>query len=123
MGLNDEYSRDAYSGDHYAYDSDGDSDDFSDQLDHEDWLDMYSQEILDGWMYLRSYLDENYIKYKAGFPDFCDLVLDPSKWYTAERPGTIQERLWSQVSSVGLIAERVQPENFYAWVENYVDYL
>ncbi len=122
MGLNDEYSRDAYQGDHYVYDSD-DPDEFDNELDPADWLDMYSQEILDGWMYLRQYFDENYIQCKAQFPDFCDLVLAPSKWYTNQTPGTVQERLWTEVSSVPLIAERVRSENFYAWIENYVDYL
>ena len=122
MGLNDEYSRDAYLGDPYAYDSDA-SDEFEEEIDPEDWQDMYSQEILDGWMYLREYFDENYIQCRAKFPDFVDLIMDPHKWYTNENPGHLRECLWGKISNLPVVAERVLPQNFYAWVENYVDYL
>ena len=122
MGRNDEYSRDAYQGDHYAYDSD-DSDEFENELDPESWQDWYSQEILDGWMYLRDYFDQNYIQCRAKFPDFCDLVTDPSRWYQGEAPTAFQEFLWGLVRRAPIVTNRVQPENFYAWVENYVDYL
>lgn len=121
MGVNDEYSRDAYQYE-TAYDSDG-SDDFETELHTEDWQDMYSKELLDGWMYLRTYLDDNYIKTSAGYPQFVELVLEPTKWYTSEEPGHIQQTLWNSISKLPVISDRVNPQNFYAWVENYIDYL
>ena len=45
MGINDEYSRDAYNYE-LAYDSDG-SDEFDYELPEEDWQDWYSEELLD----------------------------------------------------------------------------
>lgn len=122
MGLNDEYSRDAHQYDGEAYDSDG-SDEFDPELHPEDWQDMYSQEILDGWMHLRSYLDQNYIKCSAGYPQFVELVLNPSKWYTNEAPDQNQCVMWNLISKLPIVSDRVEPHNFYAWVENYVDYL
>lgn len=122
MGRNDEYSRDAYQGDQYVYDSD-DSDEFENELDPETWQDWYSQELLDGWMYLRDYFDQNYIRCRAGFPDFCDLIMDPSRWHQDDFPSEFQELLWRLVSQAPIVTARVQPENFYAWVENYIDYL
>jgi hypothetical protein len=122
MGINDEYSRDAYNYDGEAYDSEG-SDEFDPELHPEDWQDMYSQELLDGWMHLRNYLEHNYIKCRAGYPQFVELVLDPSKWYTNSEPGYVQTDLWNSISKLPVISDRVVPQNFYAWVENYVDYL
>jgi len=122
MGLNDEYSRDAYLVDGEAYDSDG-SDEFDPELHPEDWQDMYSQELLDGWMYLRTYLEQNYIKCSAGYPQFVELVLEPTKWYTNSDPGYIQMDMWNSIAGLPVISDRVAPQNFYAWVENYVDYL
>ena len=121
MGLNDEYSRDAYQYEE-AYDSD-DSDDFDPELHPEDWQDMYSQELLDGWMHLRSYFEENYIQCRAGFPQFVELVLDPSKWYTNDEPGFVQQTLCDRIANLPVISDRVASQNFYAWIENYIDYL
>lgn len=121
MGLNDEYSRDAYKYEE-AYDSDG-SDEFDLDLHPEDWQDMYSKELLDGWMHLRNYLDQNYIKCSAGYPQFVELVLEPAKWYTNDEPGHVQVVMWNSISYMPIISDRVGPQNFYAWVENYIDYL
>jgi hypothetical protein len=121
MGLNDEYSRDAYQYDQ-AYDSEG-SDEYDPELHPEDWQDMYSQEILDGWMHLRNYLEQNYIKCRAGYPQFVELVLEPTKWYTNEDPGHVQTVMWNSISDLPIISDRVAPHNFYAWIENYIDYL
>lgn len=121
MGLNDEYSRDAYNYDETYEETD--SDDFDPELHPEDWQDMYSQEILDGWMHLRDYLDQNYIKFRAGYPEFVDLVLSPSKWYTNAAPSPDQCTMWNFISKLPVISDRVASENFYAWVENYIDYL
>jgi len=122
MGINDEYSRDAYLVDGEAYDSEG-SDEFDPELHPEDWQDMYSKELLDGWMHLRNYFEQNYIKCRAGYPQFVELVLDPSKWYTNSEPGYVQTDLWNSIAGLPVISDRVVPQNFYAWVENYIDYL
>ena len=120
MGINDEYSRDAYNHEE-ACDSD-DSDEFDPDLHPEDWQDMYSQELLDGWMYLRNFFDQNYIKFNAGYPQFVELVLEPGNWYTNDEPGHIQYTLWGAISDLPVISDRVGPQNFYAWIENYIDY-
>lgn len=120
MGINDEYSRDAYNYD-LAYDSD-ESDDVDLDLHPEDWQDMYSQEILDGWMTMKGYLDERYIEIQGTFHDFVNLVLEPTEWYTRENPQPIWRDLWNLIGNLPIISERVQPQNFYAWAENYVGY-
>jgi hypothetical protein len=121
MGVNDEYSRDAYSYE-LAYDSDG-SDEFDHELDPEVWQDMYSGELLDGWMHIREYLEGNYLQCRAGFPQFVELVLEPSKWYTTQEPGQWQLTMWELIKDLPVVGERLDPQNFYAWTENYVDYL
>jgi len=119
MGINDEYSRDAYLGDHYAYDSD-ESDDFDTDVHPEDWQDLYSQELLDGWMNIRQYLDEKYLPYRANFPEFVQLVMLPGNWYSTHEPTTLQLEMWNRIKNFPIIRERVLAENFYAWSENYI---
>ncbi len=121
MGINDEYSRDAYNYD-LAYDSDTESDDVDLELHPEDWQDMYSQELLDGWMVMKNYLDENYVEIPGTFHDFVNLVLDPSKYYTNAEPYNQWRVLWNLINRLPIISERVQAENFYAWAENYIGY-
>ena len=121
MGINDEYSRDAYNYD-LAYDSDG-SDDFDTELHPEDWQDMYSQELLDGWMKIREYTDARYMNLRAKFPDFVDLNLDPFQWYQAHESSQTHLDLWNLINNLPVISDRVQAENFFGWAENYVAYL
>jgi len=118
MGLNDEYSRDAYNYD-LAYDSDG-SDEFDPELHPEDWQDMYSEELLDAWMHLREYIDENYMKTRVGYPEFVDLVLNPTKWFTAREPTDQQRIMWNLISSARIVTDRVQYSQFYGWAEKYI---
>lgn len=120
MGRNDEYSRDAHEYE-LAYDSD-ESDEFDNELDPEDWQDMYSEELLNAWMIIRDYMDENYIHTKAGFPDFVDLVLHPERWYTLQDPSLCQRVMWGSIKDMPIVSERVQAENFYGWSENFIDY-
>jgi hypothetical protein len=120
MGRNDEYSRDAHEYE-LAYDSD-ESDEFDNELDPEDWQDMYSEELLDAWMNVRGILDENYIQYKAGYPDFVELVLHPTKWYSVQQPSLLQRTMWLAIKDAPIVGERLQAENFYAWSENFIDY-
>lgn len=120
MGVNDEYSRDAYNYD-LAYESD-DSDDFDPELHPEDWQDMYSQELLDGWMIIHGYANDHYLPITATFPDFVNLVLEPTEWYTREDPQPTWRIMWGMISDLPIISERVQAPNFYAWAEKYIGY-
>lgn len=120
MGQNDEYSRDAHEFD-TAYESDA-SDEVDLDLHPEDWQDMYSHEILDAWMIIRDYLEDNYIKTRASYPDFVNLVLDPQNWYSTHEPPTTHRILWNLISSAPIVSDRVTASNFYAWAQNYIDY-
>jgi hypothetical protein len=119
MGLNDEYSRDAYNYEQ-AYDSD-DSDEFDPELHPEDWQDMYSQELLDGWMKIREYTEARYIANRATFNIFVHFVINPRNWYTTKQPHPTHADLWDLVRSAPIVGERLTPENFYAWAKNYID--
>jgi hypothetical protein len=121
MGRNDEYSRDAHDYE-LAYDSDG-SEDFDSQLDPEDWQDMYSEELLNAWMKIRTYMDDNYINTRATYPKFVDLVLHSNRWYSTEEPSPDQRVMWQSIKNMPIVCDRVQAENFYAWSENYMVYL
>lgn len=121
MGINDEYSRDAYNYD-LAYDSDG-SDEFDPEIHPEDWQDMYSQELLDGWMKIREYTESNYMNLKATFPNFVDLVLESERWYQTSETTLDHRIMWNLICNLPVISERVQAENFFGWAENYIGYL
>jgi hypothetical protein len=73
MGINDEYSRDAYIYD-LAYDSD-DSSETPDPLHPEDWQDWYSEDLLDAWEKIREYTSSSYIRFNATYAEFVELVL------------------------------------------------
>ena len=118
MGLNDEYARDAY-----IYDQVWDSDDEDlegPELGEEDWQDLCSQELLNGWMILRTYLDENYIESRATYNLFVNFVLYPSRWFSEMTPSGIQALMWSEMSRIPEIASRVSIQNFVAWTNNYI---
>jgi hypothetical protein len=121
MGINDEYSRDAYNYD-IAYDSDG-SDEFDTELHPEDWQDMYSQELLDGWMNIREYMDSRYLETRARFPNFVDLVLDSEQWYRNGPFNEHHENMWGLIANLPVIRDRVQAANFYGWAKNYIGQL
>jgi hypothetical protein len=121
MGINDEYSRDAYNYD-LSYDSDG-SDEFDAELHPEDWQDMYSQELLDGWMKIRDYNEAAYLETRAQFTDFVDLVIHSARWYSAEPRNEHHETIWNLIGHLPVIRERVQAENFYGWAKNYMSEL
>lgn len=124
MGRGDEYSRDAYNYE-FAYESDDDSDEYETDLHPEDWQDMYSQEILDAWMKIREYAESNYIKTKAGFPQFVELVLDAAdQWnFNASKEPSLAHRImWTMIKDMPIICDRVQEHNFFAWAEKYIDY-
>jgi len=119
MGINDEYSRDAYNYE-LAYDSDG-SDEFDYELPEEDWQDWYSEELLDAWMALQNHLNENYIRTSAKYPQFVELVLNPRDWYTPDEITPEVELLWQIVAPFTVVKERVLAHNFNAWAKHYID--
>ena len=121
MGQGDEYSRDAYNYE-MAYDSDS-SDEFDNELHPEDWQDMYSQELLDGWMEIRRYADEHYLQLRCGFHEFVELALEPKRWYYQGEPNLTWMVLWNLISGLPIISDRIQAENFYGWAENYIGYI
>jgi len=121
MGLNDEYSRDAYNYEQ-AYESE-DSDDFDPELHPEDWQDMYSAELLDAWMSIREYLEDNYMKINTGYHKFVEFVLDPEVWTATGTPGIHQCILWDKIKDKQIINERVEPDQFFAWSGNYLEYI
>jgi hypothetical protein len=121
MGINDEYSRDVYQGDHYVYDSD-DHDDFDPELHPEDWQDMYSQELLDGWNFILEFIHDNFLprKHACTYPKFVELVLNPNKFGPTMYPTPLMTDVWKRVRQVAIIRERVQPEQFYTWAGYFV---
>lgn len=122
MGLNDEYSRDAHTYDHAYEDSDG-SDDFDSQLDPEDWQDMYSNELLDAWMALRNHLEQKYIRMVSGYPEFVELIMNPQEWYSQQEPSIFHIEMWNIVNQWIIVTDRVNIQNFSAWVDNYIEYV
>jgi hypothetical protein len=121
MGLGDEYSRDAF-----IFETVLDTEELDEpelELDPEDWQAMYSDEILDGWMYIREFVEERYLKLKASYPKFVELIMEPQKWFSNGPPEPWQLGLWSKIRKIHVISERVSAENFWAWSENFVEYL
>jgi hypothetical protein len=120
MGVNDEYSRDAYTGDHYVYDSDS-SDEFDSQLDPEDWQDIYSQELLNGWMTIKYWLETQYLPVRTTYHDFVQFVLTPSRWYTEDPPSSTCLLIWDEISKIDVISERVEIGHFTGWFKYNVE--
>ena len=120
MGVNDEYSRDAYLGDHYVYDSDGESEEFDSQLDPEDWQSVYSEDLLDAWLIIYDELIRTYLTHTVTYPQFVDFVMRPSQWRATVNPSPIHRLLWSSLSNIETIWARVQPEEFYGWANHHL---
>jgi hypothetical protein len=118
MGINDEYSRDAYDYE-LAYDSE-ESVESPEPLHPEDWQDWYSEQLLDAWMTIRNFSQEQYLRIKCGYPDFVDFVMSPS----AERiPRQIDIVVWNLIKDIQVIREHVTLQQFSAWMEiNIKDY-
>lgn len=122
MGINDEYSRDAHMYE-LAYDDESDDLPESNELDEEDWQDMYSTELLDAWMKIRDFVESNYIKIDAGYPQFVDLVIRPYEWVGSSDPTPGEQYMWRQIKDIPVISERLSYENFYKWTEKYIKYI
>jgi hypothetical protein len=119
MGINDEYSRDAF---HYdlAYDSESSEEEYEIEVDPEQWEAIYSDELLDGWMFIREFCEEVYLQPRASFTDFIELVIEPWRWTTTERMTQMQDMVWRDISQIQVISQRVSPENFCAWMNHYI---
>jgi len=117
MGINDEYSRDAYNYE-LAYDSD-DSVDSPDPLHPEDWQDWYSEQLLDAWLTIRGMAEEGYTQVRTGYPQFVEFVMDPTEFYTTETsPRALA--MWNGIKNIQVIQENVGLENFTAWANIYI---
>jgi hypothetical protein len=119
MGINDEYSRDAYLGDHYAYDSD-DSDDFDQYLDEESWQDMYSEELIYAWEHVQEYVYDNYLVLDRDctYPRFVAFVMEPHQLWPSSSPSAHAEQIWNKIKRTPAIAERVTPGHFFTWFDS-----
>ena len=118
MGINDEYSRDAYILDD-ARDTDSESSDFDPYLEEEDWQAMYSEELGYAWGLLQEYAWDNYLMLDCNYTMFVEFVLESSRW-APSGPFFHGERAWNKIKDVGVVYERVQPENFYTWFSRYI---
>ena len=121
MGVNDEYSRDAYTFEQAWEDSD-DSDEFANDLDPEDWEAMYSEEIHDGWSILNEYVNDNYLMMKSSctYTKFVELLLRPELYYSSDQSEHANQA-WKAIKRVLIVKERISPENFYKWFDIYVN--
>jgi hypothetical protein len=120
MGVNDEYSRDAYDYE-LAYESD-DSVDSPDPLHPEDWQDWYSEQLLDAWMAIRNFTEERYLHLDTTYPHFINFVLEPAAFYTQNEPREIDLVLWNLIKDIRVIQENVTLEQFTGWLGNILEY-
>ena len=122
MGINDEYSRDAYQ---YVqvWNSDDDSDDFESQIDPEDWQAVYSEDLLDAWMVIYDELQKNYITHVIKYAQFVEFVMDPWKWRAIVDPWPVHRRLWVEISRIETIRERVSEDQFHGWAQTHLSEL
>jgi len=119
MGINDEYSRDAYY--EQAWDSD-DSDPEVQELHPEDWQDLHSDELMNGWIYVQEYVYDNYLNFRGcNYHKFVELVVDHHTIIHSNQIYSEHARkAWNKVRRVRMIRQRVQPEAFCIWFDNHV---
>jgi hypothetical protein len=120
MGQGDEYSRDAYLGEHYVYNSDEDSDEFDSQLDPEDWQAVYSEDLLNAWMVIYDELQRNYLTHIVKYSQFVEFVMEPWKWHSGSEPNPTHRRLWNEISSIETIDDRVWEDQFHGWAQHHL---
>lgn len=119
MGINDEYSRDAYDY-QLAYESDDSDECNPDPLHPEDYQDWYSEQLLDAWMTIREYADQHYINIPVGFPKFVDFVMNPHDFNTEEPPCEDIALMWEAVKNIQVIQENITLGNFTAWANTFI---
>jgi hypothetical protein len=119
MGINDEYSRDAYDY-QIAYDSDDSADSEPEPLHPEDYQDWYSEQLLDAWMTIREHADQYYMNIPVGFPKFVDFVMNPSPFYTEDPPSVEIILIWEAIKNIQVIHENITRENFTDWMNTFI---
>ena len=91
MGINDEYSRDAYQFEQVHEESDSEEDL---ELDPEMWESMYSDELFDGWAIFQEYVHSRYLTVKRNctFSKFSELVIRPEMYSLCYNPSIMRSR-------------------------------
>lgn len=75
MGINDEYSRDAYLPEEVGVDPlNVEEEDPFEDFTQEEWEDWYSEELLDMYMGMREYYESQYLEAPVTFNQFCNMV-------------------------------------------------
>ena len=123
MGINDEYSRDAYLGDPYAYNSEDESVDSEPYPDPEDWQAAHSEDLLDAWAIIYEELQKNYMIHLVTYPKFVEFVLEPWKWQPQSAPRPFHGYLWRQISSIDAINKRASEYEFHGWAQHHLSEL
>lgn len=121
MGINDEYSRDAYQYEQ-SWDSD-DSDEFDSHLDPEDWQAVYSEELLNAWMTIRVWHEDRYLPVPVTYNSFIEFVLNPAPWYiyAHEPESSVCSTIWNEISKIQVVSERVNREQFWGWFKHNIE--
>jgi hypothetical protein len=119
MGVNDEYSRDAYQYEQ-LWNSDDDSDEFDSQLDPEDWQAAYSEDLLDAWMIIYDELQRNYLTHIVKYSQFVEFVMEPWKWRPISGANPTHKRLWTEMSTIETIDDRVWEDQFHGWAQHHL---
>jgi len=123
MGINDEYSRDAYMYD-LAYDSDNSDDDITKEPLHpEDWQDWYSEQLLDAWMSIWQYVSERYMNINSTYPQFVEFIMHPEGYYTENPPNIDTRIMWETIKDIQVIRETISIENFTRWADINIEYI
>ena len=117
MGINDEYSRDAYLGDAYAYNSEDESVDSEPYPDPEDWQAAHSEDLLDAWSIIYEELQKNYMIHLVDYPKFVEFVMEPWKWNAFLPPRPFHSYLWRQISAIDAINKRASEYEFHGWAQ------
>jgi hypothetical protein len=110
MGINDEYSRDAYLSEDVG--PDGQDENAPDSPLHpEDWQDWYSEKLMDTWMSLRAIAEAHYVDNsvlsRAQYTQWVEFVMNPQEWGLGRdvRPSGIVPELWGGVCDVDILAD------------------
>jgi len=120
MGRNDEYSRDAYYEESWM--SDDSSDEFENEIDAEDWAQLYSDYICQRWYNILECLHVVclVVPRKCTFNAFEAFVIHPRSFFSLSAPTRHSVEVWRSITRIPFIRDRMQFENFYAWFDIYV---
>jgi hypothetical protein len=123
MGLNDEYSRDAYQFEQVHEDPD-DQEEPDIEVSPEMWESIYSEEIFDGWTIFQEYIYSNYLTVRSHctFTTFSELLIRPEMYESCARPSHQALECWEHIKRVKIVRDRVYPDQFYTWFQIYVNF-